>query len=107
MITMVTDDYKVIVIKVQEIEKKWRGNLMKTMGLVKLRFPLRERIKLILLYLLQSRHLERYKQNLGKVKKSRGKQELKQKKKHLYLPLAVFIAQVLVGPSVKLHKEII
>ena len=76
------------------------------MGLVKLRFPLRERIELILLYLLQSRHLERYKHNLRKEKKSRGKQELKPKKKN-YLPLAVFIAQVLVGPSVKLHKEII
>ena len=32
---MVTNDYKVKVIKVQEIEKKWRGNLIKTMGLVK------------------------------------------------------------------------
>ena len=41
MIAMVTNDYKVTVIKVQEIEKKWRGNLIKTMGLVKLRvfFP--------------------------------------------------------------------
>ena len=39
---MVTNDYKVVVIKVQEIEKKWRGNLIKTMGLVKLRFPPRE-----------------------------------------------------------------
>ena len=37
MITMVTNDYKVTVIKVQEI-----GNLIKTMGLVKLRFPDRE-----------------------------------------------------------------
>ena len=37
MITMVTNDYKV-----QEIEKKWRGDLIKTMGLVKLRFPPRE-----------------------------------------------------------------
>ena len=36
---MITNDYKVTVIKVQEIEKKWRGNLTKTMGLVKLRFP--------------------------------------------------------------------
>ena len=42
MITMVTNDYKVIVNKVQEIEKKWRGDLIKTMGLVKLRFPPRE-----------------------------------------------------------------
>ena len=39
---MVTNDYKVIVIKVLEIEKKWRGNLIKTMGLVKLSFPSRE-----------------------------------------------------------------
>ena len=36
---MVTNDYKVIVNKVQEIEKKWRGDLIKTIGLVKLRFP--------------------------------------------------------------------
>ena len=45
MVTMVTNDYngyKVIVNKVQEIEKKWRGDLIKTMGLVKLRFPPRE-----------------------------------------------------------------
>ena len=33
---MVTNDYKVTVIKVQEIKKKWRGNLIKTMGLEKL-----------------------------------------------------------------------
>ena len=39
MITMITNDYKVTVIKVQEIEKKWRGNLIKTMELVKFRFP--------------------------------------------------------------------
>ena len=39
---MVTNDYKVTVIKVQEIEKKWRGDLIKTTGLVKLRFPSRE-----------------------------------------------------------------
>ena len=42
MITMVANDYKVIVIKVQEIEKRRGGNLIKTMGLVKLRFPPRE-----------------------------------------------------------------
>ena len=41
MITMVTNDYKVIVNKMQDIEKKWRGDLMKTTGLVKLRFPTR------------------------------------------------------------------
>ena len=39
---MITNDYKVTVIKVQEIEKKWRGNLIKTKGLVKLRFSPRE-----------------------------------------------------------------
>ena len=38
MITMVRNDYKVIVNKMQEIEKKWRGDLIKTTGLVKLRF---------------------------------------------------------------------
>ena len=43
MIAMVTNDYKVTVIKAQEIEKKSRGNLIKTMGLVKLRFPPREK----------------------------------------------------------------
>ena len=42
MITMVTNDYKVSVVKVQEIEKKWGGNIIKTMGLIKLRFPPRE-----------------------------------------------------------------
>ena len=43
MITMVTNDYNVTVIKVlQDIEKKWRGNLIKTMGLVNLRLPPRE-----------------------------------------------------------------
>ena len=31
----------------------------------------------------------------------------KKKKNNVYLPSAVFIAQVLVGPSIKLHKEII
>ena len=33
MITTVTNDNKVTVIKVQEIEKKRRGNLIKTMGM--------------------------------------------------------------------------
>ena len=32
MITMVTNDYKVIMNKVQEIEKKWRGDLIKTIS---------------------------------------------------------------------------
>ena len=36
---MVTNDYKVTVIKLQEKEKKWRGNLIKIVELVKLRFP--------------------------------------------------------------------
>ena len=40
---MVTNDYKVTVIKKQEKEKKWRGNLIKIMGLVKLWFPLRNK----------------------------------------------------------------
>ena len=39
MITMVTNDYKVIANKMQEIEEKWRGDLIETTGLVKLRFP--------------------------------------------------------------------
>ena len=38
---MVTNDYKVIANKMQEIEKKWRGDLIETTGLVKLRFPTR------------------------------------------------------------------
>ena len=40
IVTMVTNDYKVTVIKVQEIEKKWRKNLIKTIGLVEVRFSL-------------------------------------------------------------------
>ena len=37
---MITKNFTVT--NVQEIEKKWRGNLIKTMGLVKFRFSPRE-----------------------------------------------------------------
>ena len=60
MITMVTNDYKVTLIKVQEIEKKWPGNLIKTMGLVKLRVPPKDTVSSAFTFSLRLQTVQLY-----------------------------------------------